>query len=204
MTNATFRAGLAAIAVLAFARVAAGDVAEMAEDCDGCHGKNGVSEHTDMPTIAGLSAVVHEDALFMYQDEARPCAESKYLHGDTERAATTMCKIVADMSEDDIVAIAAHYAALSFVPARQKFDAALAEAGAAVHEEHCDRCHSDGGANADDDAGILAGQWIGYMRQSFADYASGAREQPGKMKSKMEKLGDDDVEALLHYYASQQ
>jgi hypothetical protein len=28
------------------------------------------------------------------------------------------------------------------VPAKQDFDAALAEAGKAIHDESCDRCHS--------------------------------------------------------------
>jgi sulfide dehydrogenase cytochrome subunit len=115
-----------------------------------------------------------------------------------------MCDVAAGLSDDDIVAIAAHYAALAFVPAKQEFDAALASAGEAVHNEQCDRCHSDGGGNPEDEAGILAGQHMGYLKNTFAEYASGAREQPSKMQEKMDQLSADDVNALLHYYASQQ
>ena len=172
--------------------------------CNDCHGDNGVSQWGDVPTIAGIDAFGHADALFLYRDEERPCSESEYRQGDTSRAATTMCAITADLSDDDIEAVADAYSALPFVPAAQEFDAALAATGATVHEQHCDRCHSEGGSNVDDEASILAGQWIPYLEQTFADYASGEREQPKKMKEKLDALSADDVNALVHYYASQQ
>jgi sulfide dehydrogenase cytochrome subunit len=115
-----------------------------------------------------------------------------------------MCDVTTALNDDDIEAIAEHYAGLEFVPALQKFDATLAEQGAAIHRKECDRCHSDGGSNIDDEAGILAGQWMGYMRTAFAQYASGDRPQDKKMKEKMDPLSAEDVEALLNYYASQQ
>ena len=190
--------------LFAVSRLATADVGATAATCDGCHGDGGVSQWTDVPTIAGMPAVVQEDALFIYADKARPCAESKFRQGDTSRAATSMCDIAAGLSEEEIVDIAAHYAALAFVPAKQDFDAALASAGEAVHKEQCDRCHSEGGSNPDDEAGILAGQQMGYLKTTFAEFASGEREQPGKMKEKMDLLSADDVNALLHFYASQQ
>ena len=115
-----------------------------------------------------------------------------------------MCDVAADLSDDDIESLAEHYSGLKFVAAKQEFDAALAAKGAEIHKSECDRCHSDGGSNADDEASILAGQWMGYLRTSFAQYASGERPQDNKMKEKMDPLSADDVEALLHYYASQQ
>lgn len=182
----------------------AGDLESIVADCNGCHGDDGVSQWTDVPTIAGVSEFVHSDALYIFRDEARPCTESKYRQGDTSRPATTMCAAVADLSDDMIEEIAAYYAALPFVPAKQEFDADLAAAGKAIHDAECDRCHSEGGANPDDDAGILAGQWIGYMEDTFAEYRAGERDQPKKMEEKLNALSDDDVKALIHYYASQQ
>ena len=176
----------------------------MIENCNGCHGDGGVSQWDDMPTIAGIDAFTQADALYVYRDEERACAESQYRTGDTSRPATTMCAVAADMSDDDIEAVAEHYAGLTFVPAKQDFDAALAEQGAAIHKAECDRCHSDGGSNVEDEAGILAGQWMGYLRTSFEQYASGDRPQDKKMKEKMDPLSADNIEALLHYYASQQ
>ena len=182
----------------------AGDLEAAVENCNGCHGDNGVSQWTDVPTIAGVPEFVHADALYIFRDEARPCTESKYRQGDTSRAATTMCAVAADLSDEMIDEIAAHYAALPFVAAKQEFDAGLAAAGKAVHEAECDRCHSEGGSNPEDEAGILAGQQMGYLMDTFAEYRAGEREQPKKMEEKVNALSDDDVKALVHYYASQQ
>lgn len=189
---------------LSFSAASAGDLDAMMQGCNDCHGDNGVSQWTDIPTIAGLAEFVHVDALYVYKDEARPCAESEYRQGDTSRPATTMCAIAAELSEDDIDALAAAYAELPYVKAEQEFDAGLAAAGEAAHNEHCDKCHSDAGTNPEDEAGMLGGQLMGYLKQSFADYNSGEREQPGKMKEKMDMLSDDDVAALVNYYGSVQ
>ncbi|MGI9203753.1 MAG: c-type cytochrome [Woeseiaceae bacterium] len=199
-----FRMGITVLFLSAFMVAGAADLEATIVNCNDCHGADGVSQWDDMPTISGIDVFTHADALYVYRDNERACAESAYRLGDTERALTTMCEIVADLSDDDIEAIAEHYAALPFVPAAQEFDAALAQTGAALHKQECDRCHSEGGSNADDEAGIIAGQWMGYLRVAFAQYAAGERPQDKKMKEKMDPLTAADVEALLHYYASQQ
>lgn len=183
---------------------ALGDMNAIIENCNGCHGDDGVSQWSDVPTIAGIPEFVHADALYLFRDEARPCSESEYRQGDTSKAATTMCAVVADLSDDDLDEVAAHYAGIAFVAATQDFDTDLAAAGKAVHEAKCDRCHSEGGSNPDDEASILAGQWIGYLGAQFGQYRAGEREQPKKMEEKIAELTDDDVKALVNYYASQQ
>ena len=183
---------------------AMGDMSAVIENCNGCHGDDGVSQWSDVPTIAGIPEFVHADALYLFRDEARPCSESEYRQGDTSKAATTMCAVVADLSDDEIDEVAAYYAGIAFVAATQDFDADLAAAGKAVHEAKCDRCHSEGGSNPDDEASILAGQWIGYLGAQFGQYRAGEREQPKKMEEAIGSLSDDDVKALLHFYASQQ
>ena len=190
--------------MLGFPAVAAADVDALMKGCNGCHGDNGISQSSDVPTIGGLAEFVHVDALYIYQDEARPCAESEYRHGDTSRAATTMCAVAADLSEDDIDALAAAYAALPYVKAKQEFDAGMAATGKGLHDEHCDRCHSEEGTNPEDEAGMLGGQQMGYLRDTFAQYGDGSREQPKKMKEKLDALSADQIEALVHYYGSVQ
>ena len=182
--------------------LASADIDAMIEDCNGCHGDNGVSQWSDMPSIAGIPEFVIVDALYIYQDEARPCADSEYRLGDTSRAATNMCAVAAELSEDDIDALAAAYAEMAWTKVKQDFDAGLAAAGKAIHDSDCDRCHSEAGTNADDEASMLGGQQMGYLRETFAQYKAGTREQPGKMKEKLDALSDDDVEALVHYYGS--
>lgn len=182
----------------------AGDVESLMQGCNDCHGDQGVSQWTDVPTIAGLAEFVHADALYIYRDEERPCADSAYRQGDTSRPETNMCAIANQLSDDDIDALAAAYAELPYVPAKQDFDAALAEAGKAIHDKGCDRCHSKGGTDPEDEAGMLGGQQLGYLRGAFEEYAAESRYQPEKMQEAMSKLSADDVEALLNYYASMQ
>lgn len=180
------------------------DLDALIESCNGCHGDSGVSQWSDIPTIAGIDPFVHADALWVYQEEGRPCATVEYRQGDTTRPPGNMCDIARTLSEAQIEALADHYAALPFVAAEQTFDAALAQQGKTIHERECARCHSDGGANPEDEASILAGQWMGYLEATFDAYRSGAREQPEKMAEKLNPLSDGEVEALVHYYASQQ
>ena len=42
------------------------------------------------------------------------------------------------------------------------------------------------------------------MERTMAEYLAGEREQPKQMEEKMSELSDDDVKALLHFYAAQQ
>lgn len=181
-----------------------GDLEDTINNCNDCHGDQGVSQWDEVPTIAGIDAFVHSEALYIYRDNARVCAKSEYRQGDTSRPETSMCDITAELSDDMIDELAEHYATLPFVPAKQDFDASLATAGKDIHDRDCERCHSESGSNPDDEASILAGQWMGYLCKTFAEYAAGEREQLDKMKEKMDALSDEDVKALLHYYASQQ
>lgn len=181
-----------------------GQIDSIVQNCNGCHGDDGVSQWSDVPTIGGMPEFTHADALYFYREGERPCAESEYRQGDTSRPAASMCEVTADLSDDQIDEIAAYYAGKPFVPAEQEFDAALAAAGNTIHDEHCEMCHTDGGSNPDDEAGILAGQQMGYLKMTFDQYNSGEREQDATMQSAMDKLSDDDVQALLNYYVSQQ
>lgn len=195
---------LATAVGLFFSGVVWGDVSGIVEDCDGCHGDGGVSQWTDMPSIAGIPEFTHGDALYIYRDAERPCAESKYRQGDTSKPATTMCAVASGLTDEQIDEIALYYSSMDFVPAQQDFDAALVDAGKAKHDELCEKCHTEGGSNAEDEASILAGQWMGYLETTFEEYASGEREQPAAMKTTMDQLSDADVKALLNYYASLQ
>lgn len=181
------------------------DPADIARSCNECHGENGVSREPDVPTIAGMSAFVLEDYLLTYQDRARPCHETEYRSGDTERPPTTMCEIADKLSEEEVTAIAEHYAALTFESADQEFDPAMAAEGAGIHRRDCEKCHTDNASNPEDDAGVMAGQWMPYLRQVFEDYASGERPfVEDKMQEKFEQLSAEEKEALIHFYGSQQ
>jgi sulfide dehydrogenase cytochrome subunit len=182
----------------------AADVGGLVRQCEDCHGKDGVSRWDDVPTIAGISAPVHGDFLLAYQDKSRPCRASKYRQGDTSRPETDMCAVATKLSAADVEALAGHFAALPFVPAKQPFDAAKAAAGKSLHARDCAKCHANGGRDADDDASILGGQHLKYLQQALADLRSGDREATKKMAEKLNKWTDAEAEAVAHYYASLQ
>ena len=195
---------MTAVLATAFSAANAGDVDALMKGCNDCHGPGGVSQASDVPSLAGFPEFVQSDALYLYRDEERPCTESKYRHGDTARPATSMCAVAAELSDDDIDAVAAAYAELPYVKAKQEFDATLAAAGEALHNEHCDKCHSEAGTNADDEAGMMGGQPMDYLRSSFKAFAADTRSQPKKMKEKFDLLSEADLEALTNYYGSVQ
>lgn len=197
--------GVMSCTVLLYFSLANAELTDIGDQCDECHGAGGVSTESDVPSIAGISPFIIEEYMLEFRDEARICRESKYRSGDLERPATDMCVIAKDMSEGDISEIAEYYGRKEFTVAKQSFDLDKAAAGAKLHKRHCKKCHSDGGSYADDDTSVLAGQWIPYLEQAFTDYANGDRQMlDGKMKEKVDSLGDEDINALIHFYGSQQ
>lgn len=165
----------------------------MANTCTGCHGANGVSNGPATPSIAGIS-----------QDYFIENMEG-FSNGDIP--STIMGRIAKGYSGEEIALMAGYFAEQAFVPAAQDSDAALAEKGAKLHDKYCEKCHADGGTSAEDDAGILAGQWTPYLTYTLIDYHDGSREMTKKMAKKMKKMreakGDESINHLLNYYAGQ-
>jgi len=196
------------IMVLAFAFVLSGtaadaDIGELLTKCQDCHGPGGVSSHDDVPTIAGQNASFIEKTLRSYQVWGRPCIKTVYRHGDTSRPKTDMCQVAEGLTSEDIKAVSEHFAALPFQPAAQSFDAAKAARGEALHAGHCELCHEQGGT-VPDRGPRLAGQWLPYLRKSLNFVPTGEHLVPPAMESAVVDLSPDDIDALMHYYASQQ
>lgn len=161
----------------------------MANTCAGCHGTAGQSAGPASPNIAGLSASYFIDTMTAFKEDAR--------------AATIMGRIAKGYSAAQIESMAEYFAALPVYKAPVPHDAAKAKAGAEVYDKGCAKCHDEGGSLPGDDAGILAGQWLPYLQYSLADFKSGHRDMPKKMKKQVDKLSDTEIEAVLHYFASQ-
>lgn len=179
------------------------DTGSQAATCFDCHGPNGVSASPDVPVIAGQSPIVIEDNLQAFKAKERPCPQTGYKSGDTSRAPTDMCAVAGALSDDQISGLADYFSAQTFVGHAQTSDPSLAAAGRKIHERDCEKCHTEGGSLAEDDAGILAGQWTPYLKKQFAAFEAGERTMPEKMAPKIEKLEASDIEALLNYYASE-
>lgn len=168
--------------------------AMLANTCAGCHGTNGVSGGPAAPTISGLSKDYFIEVMEGFASGEIP--------------STIMGRIATGYSKEELSQIANFYVALPFVKAVQKYDDGMVKQGEKLHDKYCEKCHAEGGQSAEDDAGVLAGQWTPYVAWTLDDYKKGDREATKKMKKKLEdmlaKEGDEGIQAILSFYASQQ
>jgi sulfide dehydrogenase cytochrome subunit len=217
MANSLIRAALLCSGLLvASSGWAAGpSVSMLVGTCVGCHGQEGSSLGPAIPTIAGMSRNYFISAMLAYKYDNDPKKYEEILAADPSmkdvekatRIATVMNRLAKGYSEEDIKAMADYFAAKPFVRVKQQVDAGKASSGKKLHNKYCEKCHEDGGKEAEGDAGVLAGQWKPYLAYTMTDFIDGKREMPKKMRQKVEELqqkeGDKAVEDLLHYYASQ-
>ena len=183
-------------------QVAAADAAQVTEKCANCHGKDGVSTDKEVPTIAGYSEAYIGDTLAAYKKKSRPCPETKYRDGPDKGKTTDMCAVANDLSDAGAKDAGKFFAGKKFVRAQQSADPALAAKGKEIHEQSCEKCHTDAGSKASDDSGILAGQWMPYLKQTLGEFKSGARPMTKKMKPKIDALAPGDLDALANFYGS--
>ena len=162
----------------------------LADTCAGCHGPDGSSVGPAIPSIAGMSAEYFKTTMAEYKTG--------------ERYSTIMTRIAKGYTDEEIALMADFFAGKDFVRFAQDVDATKVKAGEKLYGKSCEKCHEDNGASPGDDAGILAGQWLPYLNYTMADFTSDRRDMPKKMKKKVEKLSADDIEALMHFFASQQ
>jgi sulfide dehydrogenase cytochrome subunit len=180
----------------------AADVEKLVDSCSQCHERDGASHDPNMPIIGGYSEQYFISSVTAYKNKSRVCPAIEYLHGDKKVKLTDMCRIVKTLSDEDVRKLAGYYSTKKFRRANQDFDPELAKKGKQIHERDCEKCHSEGGSLASDDAGILAGQWTPYLKQQFFAFYTEKRTLAKKMKPKFNELAKTDMDALLNYYAS--
>ena len=188
--------GLSVIA-LPFSAASAG-VDDIVKKCDNCHGSDGNSEHGEVPNIAGMSKVYIHDAMMAFKAGDRPGVKYKPENGDE----TDMNAIAEKLSEDDINALGAHYAGKKFKIHKQEADAAAVAEGKRWFDRACEKCHSERGTVADDDSGLLLGQWKPYLKKQFEMFESGKRDMPKKMAKRFKRVKDGAKAAILEYLVS--
>ncbi|NEX22449.1 cytochrome c4 [Thiorhodococcus mannitoliphagus] len=183
---------VAMLAVLPAAVSAGPSGQAMSFTCAGCHGTDGSSVGPSMPAIAGMDPEVFVDAMKAYRED--------------ERNASIMNRIAKAYSDEQLKEMGWFFASQRLRLFPQPYDPVLAEQGARLHDEYCEKCHEKGGRPGD--AGTLAGQWMPYLHYSMEDFLDGKRKWPRKMKRKVdaaiEEAGDKAIPALVNYYGSQQ
>jgi sulfide dehydrogenase cytochrome subunit len=192
------------VLVLLYGTSVFADVPKHIQECMDCHGPQGISQHEDMPTIAGASANFIEETFAAYQYDMRKEVKSNYRFGDTSRKPTSMKKLAKTLNDDQISEAADYFSKLPFVAAKQPYDPEKAIMGKEIHMAKCEKCHAGGGRSAADDAPIIAGQWTPYLKSSVKMILGSKRDIDERMNRKVKELTDDAWDNLFNYYASQQ
>ena len=163
----------------------------MANTCAGCHGGNGVSAGPSIPTIAGLSSTYFVEIMEAYEADEAP--------------STIMGRLAKGYSTEEFEQMGEYFAKQTFVAAKQDSDAIKAEKGAKIHKKYCEKCHTEGGSLAEDDSGILKGQWKSYLAAQLMDFHNKDRKAPKNMAKKVKKMfkkeGSAGAEALVEFYS---
>lgn len=184
------------------------------DTCIACHGDQGNSVGPAIPNLSGMSPNYMMAAMLAYkydddEDKLEEVIDSDPDFEEVEifpRYSTIMGRIAKGYTEEEIKLIAKHFSKLTPKFPQQQYDPDLASAGMELHEFHCEKCHEDEGRSAEDDAGILAGQWKPYFMYTMRDFINGDREMPKKMKKELDEIidyvGEDGIKQLADYYAS--
>ena len=163
--------------------------------CTACHGEDGAGVGFDfVPIIAGTPAAHLEEALFAYKDGDRRCV-----------GMPVMCDAIAPLSDDEIIELAGHYAAMPRRSSKEQFDSQMAAVGKIIHDELCALCHVlPNDENVEDALGIpLNGQKAAYLRLALGAYLTGDRNTLVPiMADRLRELDQRKIEALINYYAS--
>lgn len=174
------------------------DFVNLVKYCEGCHGNNGISPTPDIPIIAGFSYEGFLNTMDVFRENERIAMEY-HKPGEPE---TVMNEIALSLDAEETDELAKYYSSLKFQPAQQEADEKLASRGAVIHNRFCEKCHTENGRFPVEDAAILAGQWTPYLKRQFNNILTGKRLVPRSMLRRVKKLSEEDIDALLHFYAS--
>ena len=172
-------------AVLAFwlAPAAADPIADKAAVCGGCHGENGVPIDKSIPVIFGLN----EGYIYIELRDTKKGA----------RKNEQMAPIVENMSREDMLALAAYFAAKPW-PNLQQPRASAADAdhfASMAASAGCVGCHQAGYIGAGTQP-RLAGQSVDYLAKTMLDFRTGARANNTWMRDLLKTYSEDDMKQM--------
>jgi cytochrome c553 len=167
---------------------AAETIEQKAAVCTACHGGNGVPISKTIPVLFGQN----EGYIYIELRDMKKGA----------RKNEEMKPIVENMSRDDMLALAAYFAAKPWPNLQQprasaeevKHSQSMAAAGT------CPACHQAGYIGAGTQP-RLAGQSVEYLSKTMLDFRSGARANNAWMRDLMKTFSEDDIRQMARVLA---
>jgi sulfide dehydrogenase cytochrome subunit len=169
--------------------ILAAPVEELVKPCAACHGASGISSAPATPHLGGQIA----DYL---QQEISGIASG-------ERASAVADHVPKTWTQADIAAVAKFYANNKGGRPVQAIDAEKVAQGAKIYNNRCAECHTNKGRGSDKDAPLMAAQNLEYMAEQTKLYLSGKRRFPFMMDDAYRGLKAEELEAVAHFFASQ-
>jgi cytochrome subunit of sulfide dehydrogenase len=201
MFNILLSGVLMLVALAAAPQLRAAETPEQVEVCAACHGVSAPSPYPSVPTIHGLPEVVLDNAMYDFRATIRPCRKV-----DCGTAADCpqidFCAIIAQLSDEEIAALARWYSSQPYAPAGEPWDARLAKRGHDLHVAQCESCHAGGGRISVDQASILRGQPKDYLRTAMEDFRAERRVAVAEMHVHLSGFTDEELTSLIEFYAS--
>lgn len=179
-------AGALAFSATAFAAPPSAEM--LSNACAGCHGTNGGSAGLTMPSLASQSKTAIVDAMKKFKSGERP--------------SSIMGRLAKGYTDAEIDMLGDFFSKQKLHATNQAVDPAKVKKGADLQEANCSRCHLEDGKEGKDNTPTMASQWLPYLQMQMQLYQSGARKMPEKMAEKVKLLSKEDLDALLHFYAS--
>jgi cytochrome c553 len=163
---------------------------ERLEGCAACHGESGVSKLENVPSLAGQPALFLTNQLILMREKLR--------------RVEAMEPFVKGLKDDEIVALAEHYAGLPPQPGDDEpvDQTAVARGAELAQRLLCVSCH---GAKLGGQEQIprLVPQRLDYLVKSLTEYRDGKRYGVDtSMNGVMYQIPDRDIRALAHYLRS--
>lgn len=172
-------------------QVAAQTVEEKAQLCSACHGEAGIPQEKTTPVIWGQN----EGYLYLQLRD----------FNKGSRKNDQMSPIAADLSKDDMKALAAYFSKLAW-PNLQQPSAAKdvsTKALTAIGSIGCPSCHLDQ-LQGDGTTARLASQQAIYLKQTMLAFRDGSRGNNPGMSDLMKAISPEDIDAISQYVAGLQ
>jgi len=180
-----------AVAALALgaARAQSVTLPERIKQCNACHGEDGNARMPNVPSLAGQPEFFVMNQLFLMREGVRKVE--------------AMAALVKDLKDEDLLALAKHFAALPAKASEEPIDPALAARGAELAAgRRCGSCHLPALTGADQ-IPRLARQRVDYLIGVLKQFRDGRREGADTlMSAAVAGLSDADLAALAHYAAA--
>ena len=168
------------------------EIAKLVKQCGACHGMDGNSTINTIPSFAGINQDYFKFAMDAYKNG--------------NRKSDVMLQFTANITAEEFERLAKYYAQQTYRPGEQNFNERLAKKGKVIHETYCAKCHDNSGYPGPYSFGILAGQWMPYIRLTLKEYLDGTRKTNPIMFAKLKRMqnavGEEGIEQLVHFYVS--